>query len=184
MSIFYSVTIINILYSSFLFSFFIVSLQVVKMLATIVVLFGICWLPIHIFILVLDYNPSLEKEYRRTLTILYIVIHWLAMANSFMNPIIYGFMNDNFRVSRHLTTSGISTSGWGVHCFLFFVFIFLQGEVNHQTYQDFLLIYLRKDKKPTQDRIFNVGNLYPDVILHYRQLFSVDFESKTLWKCI
>lgn len=72
-------------------------IKVVKMLATIVVLFGICWLPIHIFILVLDFNPSLEKEYRRALTILYIIIHWLAMANSFMNPIIYGFMNDNFR---------------------------------------------------------------------------------------
>lgn len=72
-------------------------IKVVKMLVTIVFLFGSCWLPIHIFTMVLDYNPTLVKDHRRTLTILYIIIHWLAMANSFMNPIIYGFMNDNFR---------------------------------------------------------------------------------------
>jgi hypothetical protein len=35
-----------------------------------------------------------------TITILF---HWLAMAHSFVNPIIYSFMSQNFRVSvNHL----------------------------------------------------------------------------------
>ena len=30
---------------------------------------------------------------------MYYTVHWLAMSNSFVNPIIYGFLNDSFRVS-------------------------------------------------------------------------------------
>lgn len=28
-----------------------------------------------------------------------IAVHWLSMSNSFVNPVIYCFMSDNFRVS-------------------------------------------------------------------------------------
>ncbi|CAI9738560.1 substance-K receptor-like [Octopus vulgaris] len=72
-------------------------IKVVKMLVTIVVLFGICWLPIHIYTLFIDYHPELFGSPTFDVMLVFIVVHWLAMAHSFMNPIIYGFMNDNFR---------------------------------------------------------------------------------------
>ncbi|WAQ96123.1 TLR2-like protein, partial [Mya arenaria] len=71
---------------------------VVKMLVIVVAMFGICWLPLHAFILVLDFFPSVgETVSGSTLTSLFISCHWLAMSNSFANPIIYGFTNESFR---------------------------------------------------------------------------------------
>ena len=83
--------------------------QVTKMLMTIVLLFMLCWLPIQLFILVVDLAPSLvEQIYTLTDEYIYLAVfimcHWLAMANSFMNPIIYCFLNENFRVTvKHLS---------------------------------------------------------------------------------
>ena len=77
--------------------------QVVKMLILVVTMFGVCWLPLHTFFLVIDFNPelmnyeSLEEE--RFFVALYYSVHWLAMSNSFANPVIYSFTNDSFRVS-------------------------------------------------------------------------------------
>lgn len=79
------------------------SLQVVKMLVIVVLTFALCWLPLHAFFLVTDFNPDLLKfetaEQERFLTSLYYCAHWLAMSNCLANPIIYGFMNESFRVS-------------------------------------------------------------------------------------
>jgi len=74
------------------------------MLVVVVVLFGVCWLPLHAFMLVIDFNPQLTDyktpAQKRFFIALYYCVHWLAMSNSFVNPIIYGFLNDSFRVSR------------------------------------------------------------------------------------
>ncbi|KAL5018289.1 hypothetical protein ScPMuIL_004011 [Solemya velum] len=74
--------------------------KVVKMLVTVVTLFGLCWLPLHTFILVLDFNPDIEKNESLgdILSYTYYGVHWVAMSNSFVNPIIYGFMNESFRI--------------------------------------------------------------------------------------
>jgi hypothetical protein len=69
------------------------------MLIIVVAMFGICWFPLHLFILLLDFRPELFKTVSmETLTTLFIIFHWLAMSNSFANPIIYGFTNESFRV--------------------------------------------------------------------------------------
>jgi len=74
------------------------------MLVVVVALFAVCWLPLHGFMLVIDFNPHLTdyktSAQRRFFYALYYCVHWLAMSNSFVNPIIYGFLNDCFRVSR------------------------------------------------------------------------------------
>ncbi|XP_067672121.1 prolactin-releasing peptide receptor-like [Haliotis asinina] len=75
--------------------------KVVKMLVIVVCIFGLCWLPLHTFIIVIDFNPHLleyKSEQQEVLfTAIYYFAHWLAMSNSFANPIIYGFTNDSFR---------------------------------------------------------------------------------------
>ncbi len=78
--------------------------QVTKMLVTLVVVFALCWLPLHLFTLILDLAPHLldgikTQSDERLFLGIYYSCHWLAMANSFANPIIYCFLNDSFRVS-------------------------------------------------------------------------------------
>ncbi|XP_021357149.1 prolactin-releasing peptide receptor-like [Mizuhopecten yessoensis] len=74
-------------------------IKVVKMLVIVVVMFGICWLPIHAFTLFIDSHPELlaTTEDIQFFMGIYLTAHWLAMSNSFANPIIYGFTNASFR---------------------------------------------------------------------------------------
>ena len=82
------------------------------MLVVVVVLFAVCWLPLHAFMLVIDFNPELTNykstAQKRFFTGVYYCVHWLAMSNSFVNPIIYGFLNDCFRVSNVYARSQLS----------------------------------------------------------------------------
>ncbi|XP_062616536.1 neuropeptide Y receptor type 5-like [Saccostrea cucullata] len=74
--------------------------KVVKMLVTIVTFFGLCWLPLHTFILVIEVtnmDKQADDNLIKVLGHIYFVAHWLAMSNSFVNPLIYSFMNENFR---------------------------------------------------------------------------------------
>ena len=72
------------------------------MLVIVVALFAVCWVPLHAFTLVVDYHPELTAyqtlDQKRFFVAIYYCAHWLAMSNSFVNPIIYGFLNDCFRV--------------------------------------------------------------------------------------
>jgi len=76
--------------------------QVIKMLVIIVVLFVDCWLPIHVHSFVVYFYPNTfsvdSKMGYMTYVWTYFVCHWLAMAHSFLNPFIYGFMSENFKV--------------------------------------------------------------------------------------
>ena len=72
------------------------------MLAVMVSLFAVCWLPLHAFTVVVDFVPSLRSEDNAaadgSIVAVFTAVHWLAMSNSFVNPIVYGFLNDGFRV--------------------------------------------------------------------------------------
>ncbi|XP_021343125.1 orexin receptor type 1-like isoform X2 [Mizuhopecten yessoensis] len=72
--------------------------HIVKMLVIVVAVFGICWLPIHVFAIVMDFYPSVFEQGDHMLTMaVFLCVHWLAMSNSFANPVIYGFTNESFR---------------------------------------------------------------------------------------
>ncbi|GAU95034.1 hypothetical protein RvY_06719-2 [Ramazzottius varieornatus] len=77
--------------------------RVVKMLVVIVLVFAICWFPLHLFFLAIDFLPESIRQWREELdeqsfTYTFLAIHFLAMSSSYVNPIIYSFMNQNFRV--------------------------------------------------------------------------------------
>ncbi|XP_002731808.1 QRFP-like peptide receptor [Saccoglossus kowalevskii] len=74
-------------------------LKVTKMLMAIVILFALCWLPLHCFILTtMFHNTILEDPSVRSIAIgVYLFSHWLAMANSFINPFIYTICHEGFR---------------------------------------------------------------------------------------
>ncbi|XP_067355051.1 neuropeptide Y receptor type 2 [Channa argus] len=68
-----------------------------KMLLTMVVVFAVSWLPFHAFQLAVDINSTVPdmKDFK----LLYTVFHIVAMCSTFVNPILYGWMNNNYRTA-------------------------------------------------------------------------------------
>lgn len=68
----------------------------------VVFLYNLCWLPIKIYQLLRDtkeewFEVCTSKAYYKLVGI-YFFCHWMAMSHSFVNPIIYSFMSQTFRV--------------------------------------------------------------------------------------
>uniref|UniRef100_A0A8D0L6T1 G-protein coupled receptors family 1 profile domain-containing protein n=1 Tax=Sphenodon punctatus TaxID=8508 RepID=A0A8D0L6T1_SPHPU len=65
------------------------------MLASMVAAFALCWLPLHIFNSIEDWNykaiPSCHHH------LIFSLCHLVAMASTCVNPVIYGFLNNNFK---------------------------------------------------------------------------------------
>ncbi|KAF4525204.1 hypothetical protein B566_EDAN008311 [Ephemera danica] len=73
--------------------------KVLLMLVTIVLLFAACWLPLQLFLVLYYFVPGFDQsgtENRPYYAGIYLACHWLACANSCVNPIVYCFMSDNF----------------------------------------------------------------------------------------
>ncbi|XP_022088781.1 prolactin-releasing peptide receptor-like [Acanthaster planci] len=85
--------------------------KVIKMLMMIVFLFIGSWLPLYIYHLIVITNNAVVSDYPNFFFVYFFTGHWLAMANSFMNPIVFGFLNDSFRadVRRLLQRCGPCT---------------------------------------------------------------------------
>ncbi|KAG9344079.1 hypothetical protein JZ751_012559 [Albula glossodonta] len=66
-----------------------------KMLVTVVAVFAVSWLPFHGFQLAVDIDSNVlnMKDFK----LLYTVFHIVAMCSTFVNPILYGWMNQNYR---------------------------------------------------------------------------------------
>ncbi|XP_076875981.1 neuropeptide FF receptor 1 like 1 [Brachyhypopomus gauderio] len=71
--------------------------KVIKMLTTVAVLFMVSWLPLWSLMLLTDYRELDRQQIDFLSSYLFPVAHWLAFFNSGVNPVIYGFFNENFR---------------------------------------------------------------------------------------
>ncbi|XP_012145303.1 tachykinin-like peptides receptor 86C [Megachile rotundata] len=70
--------------------------KVVKMFIIVVTIFAICWLPYQaIFIFLYHHRHFTETSYIQHV---YLSFYWFAMSNAMVNPIIYYWMNNRFRV--------------------------------------------------------------------------------------
>ncbi|XP_066478175.1 neuropeptide Y receptor type 4-2 [Tiliqua scincoides] len=65
------------------------------LLASMVVAFAVCWLPLHVFNSIDDWNYKIMPHCLHDL--IFSLCHLIAMASACVNPIIYGFLNSNFR---------------------------------------------------------------------------------------
>ncbi|XP_072565894.1 neuropeptide Y receptor type 4 isoform X2 [Paramormyrops kingsleyae] len=65
------------------------------MLAALVTAFAICWLPLNTFNAVADWHDDAIPHCHHNLV--FSLCHLMAMASTCINPIIYGFLNSNFR---------------------------------------------------------------------------------------
>lgn len=81
-------------------------MQIIRMLVAVVIVFLICWLPIRILMTVITFSPTWlfidDLHSSQVYIVSYFTCHYLAMSNSFVNPIIYSFMSKSFRVSSAL----------------------------------------------------------------------------------
>uniref|UniRef100_A0A8C5Q2A4 Neuropeptide Y receptor type 2 n=1 Tax=Leptobrachium leishanense TaxID=445787 RepID=A0A8C5Q2A4_9ANUR len=68
-----------------------------KMLVAVVVVFAVSWLPFHAFQLASDIDSKVLdlNEYK----FIYTIFHVIAMCSTFANPILYGWMNNNYRTA-------------------------------------------------------------------------------------
>jgi len=81
-------------------------LQMVKMMVTVVVIYALCWLPLHCVTLAGDTNPDIWSY--RHVQVVWIASHWLAMSNCCYNPFVYFWMSSNFRSAfRRLYASAL-----------------------------------------------------------------------------
>ncbi|XP_021515483.1 neuropeptide FF receptor 2 [Meriones unguiculatus] len=71
--------------------------KVIKMLLAVALLFIISWLPLWTLMMLSDYADLPPNRLRIINIYIYPFAHWLAFCNSSVNPIIYGFFNENFR---------------------------------------------------------------------------------------
>ncbi|XP_037385875.1 neuropeptide FF receptor 2 [Talpa occidentalis] len=71
--------------------------KVIKMLLIVALFFIVSWLPLWTLMMLSDYADLSSNELRIINIYIYPFAHWLAFCNSSVNPIIYGFFNENFR---------------------------------------------------------------------------------------
>lgn len=72
-------------------------IKVIKMLILVALLFMLSWLPLWTLFMITDYT-GLDRDQLDLLTsYIFPFAHWLAFSNSSVNPIIYGYYNENFK---------------------------------------------------------------------------------------
>lgn len=80
--------------------------QVVRMFIIVVTIFGICWLPYHLFFVYAYHNNQMTSS--SYVQQLYLGFYWLAMSNAMVNPIIYYWMNS--RLVKLSSIEGLITN--------------------------------------------------------------------------
>lgn len=66
------------------------------LLATIAVIFALSWLPLNIFNILTDFNIYLFSG-TINVNLVYIICHMLVLSSACTNPLLYGWLNENFR---------------------------------------------------------------------------------------
>nr|BBD84863.1 gonadotropin-inhibitory hormone receptor [Labeo catla] len=72
-------------------------IKVIKMLSVVALLFTLSWLPLWTLMLLTDYGGLNEDKLELLSGYVFPFAHWLAFSNSSVNPIIYGYYNENFK---------------------------------------------------------------------------------------
>ncbi|ROI16539.1 Neuropeptide FF receptor 2 [Anabarilius grahami] len=72
-------------------------IRVIKMLIVVALLFMLSWLPLWTLMLLTDYARLDEDNLELLTSYVFPLSHWLAFSNSSINPIIYGYFNENFK---------------------------------------------------------------------------------------
>lgn len=67
-----------------------------SLLVAIALVYCISWLPLDIYNVVLDFSNPFGEDYH-SMMVVYAVCHMMGMSSACSNPLLYGWLNDNFR---------------------------------------------------------------------------------------
>uniref|UniRef100_A0A8B9IU40 Pyroglutamylated RFamide peptide receptor n=1 Tax=Amazona collaria TaxID=241587 RepID=A0A8B9IU40_9PSIT len=71
--------------------------RAIVMMVMVVFLFAVCWAPFHVIHVMIEYS-NFEREYDDvTVKMIFAIVHIIGFLNSICNPIVYAFMNENFK---------------------------------------------------------------------------------------
>lgn len=90
-------------------------IKVIKMLILVALLFTLSWLPLWVLMLLTDYGGLEQEELELLSGYVFPFAHWLAFSNSSINPIIYGYYNENFKRGFQAVCK---THSWCCCCFI------------------------------------------------------------------
>ena len=65
------------------------------MMMTVVLIYAMCWLPLHTVTLLGDMHQGIYDY--KYIQVVWCACHWLAMSNSCYNPMVYCWMNSKYR---------------------------------------------------------------------------------------
>ena len=85
-------------------SLFVAILAFYRMLIIVTVIFFLSWAPLNIFNIVLDiFEPfdNSDEEETKMMLMVFAFCHLSAMTSVCSNPIMYGFLNENFKQTLH-----------------------------------------------------------------------------------
>ncbi|XP_077600770.1 neuropeptide FF receptor 1-like [Stigmatopora nigra] len=85
-------------------------IQAIKMLFLVTLLFMLSWLPLWTVMIMADYGGLKKDQMDLLISYIFPLTHWLAFANSSINPIIYGYYNENFKKGFHAASNSMSFS--------------------------------------------------------------------------
>ncbi|XP_078681689.1 neuropeptide FF receptor 2-like [Branchiostoma floridae x Branchiostoma belcheri] len=72
-------------------------IRVFKMMAVVVILFTLLYLPLHVLTMVIDFGDLDDVEKRPFYTYAFPISHWLVFFHTCVNPFVYALLNRNFR---------------------------------------------------------------------------------------
>ena len=70
------------------------------MLILIVSIFALCWLPLNIYYLVIDFNIMnlmQSSQFKQVKNQVFLICHWFAMSSVCYNPFVYCWLNEEFK---------------------------------------------------------------------------------------
>lgn len=79
-----------------------------RMLIAMVMVFGISWLPLNVVNILNDYYATMNDS--KYYNVIFFIAHSIAMSSTCYNPVLYAWMNDNFRKEFKLVLPCFSAS--------------------------------------------------------------------------
>lgn len=67
------------------------------LLSGIALVFALSWLPLNIFNLLIDFEGEFFFKGRVNIKMAYAICHMMVLCSACLNPVLYGWLNDNFR---------------------------------------------------------------------------------------
>lgn len=68
------------------------------LLSTIAVVFALSWMPLNLFNILTEFQKDVFHNQALDINLAYVICHTLVLSSACTNPVLYGWLNENFRI--------------------------------------------------------------------------------------